>query len=63
MKRILKKPEILNEVGTYRFIKLHGEMTKIDIKNADAAFEAAMEIRTQRKKETEKELLIHGTSR
>ncbi|PMH16763.1 hypothetical protein [Vibrio splendidus] len=55
----------LNEDKTfqaYRFVKVNGVMTKIDIKSVDAALEEALKIRHNRKKNLDKELLINGVT-
>ncbi|EPZ7321285.1 hypothetical protein ACXR5E_003959 [Vibrio mimicus] len=46
----------------YRFVKVNGAMKKVHIRSADNAFEAAMKVRRSRKKEVEKELLVHGVT-
>lgn len=46
----------------YRFIKVNGEMTKVRVSAADSAFEAAMKVRNGKRKDLDKELLIHGVT-
>lgn len=55
---------ILNRSSSdnYRFVKVNGEMTKVRISAADSAFEAAMKVRNGKRKDLDKELLIHGVT-
>ncbi|MDF4434300.1 hypothetical protein P3441_22090 [Vibrio parahaemolyticus] len=62
MKNEIKELEVHLNKGTYRFVKVNGTMTKIDVKSADAAFEAAMNVRSSRKKDLDKELFINGVN-
>ncbi|EHA17623.1 hypothetical protein HAL1_00295 [Halomonas sp. HAL1] len=48
--------------GNYRFVKVNGEMTKVSVSAADSAFEAAMKVRNGKRKNLDKELLIHGVT-
>lgn len=47
---------------SYRFVKVNGVMTKVSVKAADSAFEAAMKVRNGKRKNLDKELLIHGVT-
>ncbi|GAB2188828.1 hypothetical protein MAH1_04350 [Sessilibacter sp. MAH1] len=44
----------------YRFVKVNGNMKKVQVQAADGAFKAAIRLRNSRKKAIDKELLIHG---
>jgi hypothetical protein len=46
----------------YRFIKVNGEMTKVRVSAADSAFKAAMKVHNGKRKDLDKELLIHGVT-
>ncbi|MEZ9627432.1 hypothetical protein [Aliivibrio fischeri] len=62
MKKQLKEQDVLKKSGTYRFVKVNGTMIKVEVQHADAAFEAAMKIRTSRRKDLDKELFINGVT-
>ncbi|NOJ23584.1 hypothetical protein [Vibrio coralliilyticus] len=47
---------------TYRFIKINGIMTKVDVESVDAALEEALKVRSNRKKDIDKELFVNGVT-
>ncbi|EGQ8117163.1 MULTISPECIES: hypothetical protein [Vibrionaceae] len=47
---------------TYRFVKINGIMTKVDVESVDAALEEALKIRHNRKKDIDKELFVNGVT-
>lgn len=46
----------------YRFVKINGIMTKVDVESVDAALEEALKIRHNRKKDIDKELFVNGVT-
>ena len=62
MTKLCKIQQNQSPSKNYRFVKVNGEMTKVNVSAADSAFEAAMKVRNGKRKNLDKELLIHGVT-